>query len=74
MTVKEASKVMNKSESFIRQGLINKNLPFGTAVQTIAPCKKYPRGLWSYHIVEKAFEYYMQFGNIPIIVGKEKKE
>lgn len=74
MTVKEVAKIMCKSESFVRQGLINRDLPFGTAVQTIEPCKKYPRGIWSYHIVEKAFEHYMKYGNVPVqIIKKEER-
>lgn len=75
MTVKEVAKKMNKSESFVRQGLINKDLPFGTAVQTVEPGKKYPRGLWSYHIVEEAFYHYMKFGNVPVqIIGGVENE
>ena len=53
MKVTEAAKRLNKSPSFIRAGLKNERLPFGTAVKTSSK--------WSYHISEKLFEEYIKF-------------
>ncbi len=50
MTVKEAAELLGKTEQFIRIGLQQGALPFGTAVKM--------RGRYSYHISErKVFEY-----------------
>lgn len=51
MTVKEVAKRMDKSEMFVRIGLRNNQLPFGSAVKG--------SGSWSYHISKQAFERYM---------------
>lgn len=51
MNIQEAAKLLNKSEQYIRIGLQNERLPFGTAVKTSSK--------WSYHISEEAFEKYL---------------
>lgn len=51
MNIQEAAKKLNKSEQFIRIGLQNERLPFGTAVKTSSK--------WSYHISEKLFNEYI---------------
>lgn len=53
MNIPEAAKRLNKSEQFIRIGLQNGRLPFGSAV-------KVSQRRWSYHISEEAFEKYMK--------------
>lgn len=52
MNVQEAAKKLNKSEQYIRIGLQNERLPFGSAVK-VSPKR------WSYHISEEAFEKYL---------------
>lgn len=54
MNIQEAAKLLNKSEQYIRLGLQNERLPFGTAVKTSSK--------WSYHISKGAFERYMKEG------------
>ena len=51
MNVIEAAKLLNKSPDFIRVGLQNGRLPFGSAVRTSSK--------WSYHISEKLFNEYL---------------
>lgn len=51
MNVIEAAKLLNKSPDFIRVGLQNGRLPFGTAVKTSSK--------WSYHISEVKFNEYV---------------
>lgn len=51
MNIQQAAKQLNKSEQFIRIGLQNERLPFGTAVKTSSK--------WSYHISEKLFNEYI---------------
>lgn len=51
LKVKEAAKLMGKSEQFIRIGLQRKLLPFGSAVQS-------PGGKYSYYISPELFEQY----------------
>lgn len=51
MTVKEVANRMEKSEMFVRIGLRNNQLPFGSAVKGSST--------WSYHISRQAFERYM---------------
>lgn len=48
MTVKEAARLMGKSEQFVRIGLRNGRLPFGTAVKMSQR--------WTYYINRKRFE------------------
>ena len=47
VSIKEASKIMGKSEQFIRIGLRNKRLPFGMAVKLSSH--------WTYYISPKLF-------------------
>lgn len=54
MNIQEAAKLLNKSEQYIRLGLQNERLPFGTAVKTSSK--------WSYDIRKEAFERYMKEG------------
>ena len=50
MTVKEAAKLLQKSEQFIRVGLRHGILPFGYAVKMSSR--------WTYHISDaKVYEY-----------------
>lgn len=50
MTVKEAAKLLGKSEQFVRIGLQREILPFGYAVKMSSK--------WTYHISEyKIYEY-----------------
>lgn len=49
LTVKEAAKLMGKTENFIRIGLQRKLLPFGFAVKT-------GKERWSYFISRPKFE------------------
>lgn len=51
ITVKQASKIMGKSEQFIRVGLRNKRLPFGLAVKLSSQ--------WTYYISPKLFYEYV---------------
>lgn len=48
ISVEEAAQIMQKDASYIRYGLQQGTLPFGSAVQK-------PDGRWSYDIVFKAF-------------------
>ena len=52
VSVKMASKLMGKSEQFIRVGLRNDRLPFGTAVKLSSH--------WTYYISPKLFFDYIQ--------------
>lgn len=54
MNIQQAAKLLNKSEQYIRAGLQNERLPFGSAVKTSSK--------WSYHISEGAFERYLKEG------------
>ncbi len=53
ISVKEASKLMGKSEQFIRVGLRNNRLPFGVAVQLSSQ--------WTYYISPKLFYEYIGY-------------
>lgn len=53
ISVKEAAKLMGKSEQFIRVGLRNKRLPFGVAVQMSTQ--------WTYYISPKLFYEYIGY-------------
>ncbi len=51
MTPQEAAKIIHKSVQYVRLGLQQQRLPFGSAVQK-------PDGKWSYDIVPiKVYEY-----------------
>lgn len=52
MNVLEAAKRLNVSPQFIRIGLQQKRLPFGTAVKMSSR--------WSYHISEKLLDDYLK--------------
>lgn len=52
VSVKMASKLMGKSEQFIRVGLRNDRLPFGTAVKLSSH--------WTYYISPKLFFDYIR--------------
>ena len=49
--IKEAAKLMGKSEQFIRVGLQQKIFPFGYAVKMSS--------VWTYHISPKKLEEYI---------------
>ena len=51
ISVKEAAKMMNKSEMFVRVGLQRGILPIGTAIQTSSK--------YSYHISPKLLKEYL---------------
>ncbi len=51
VSIKEAAKIMGKSEQFIRVGLRNKRLPFGLAVKLSSQ--------WTYYISPKLFYEYV---------------
>jgi len=51
LTVKDAARLMNKTEQFVRIGLQRGLLPIGVAI-------KNPGGKYSYHISPKLFEEY----------------
>ena len=51
MKVNEAAKRLGKSEQFVRIGLQNERLPFGTAVKV--------QKKWNYHISDKLFNDYL---------------
>ena len=51
ISVKEAAKMMNKSEMFVRVGLQRGLLPIGTAIQTSSK--------YSYHISPKLLKDYL---------------
>lgn len=53
ISIKEASKLMGKSEQFIRVGLRNNRLPFGVAVQLSSQ--------WTYYISPKLFYDYIGY-------------
>lgn len=51
MTPQEAAKIIHKSVQYVRLGLQQQRLPFGSAVQK-------PDGRWSYHVIpKKVYEY-----------------
>lgn len=51
MTPQQAAKIIHKSVQYVRLGLQQQRLPFGSAVQK-------PDGRWSYDIVpKKVYEY-----------------
>lgn len=52
INIEEAASIMRKTPAYIRIGLQNKQLDFGSAVQK-------PNGRWSYHIVPVKFYDYM---------------
>lgn len=60
ITVKKAAEMMGKSEQFIRIGLRNNRLPFGTAVKLSTH--------WTYHISPQLFYEYIG------LIKKEPKE
>lgn len=66
MTIAEAARIMKKANSFVRMGLREGRLPFGTAIMTVQPTKDNPRGKWDYHISDEAFNHYMKYGKVPI--------
>lgn len=51
ISVEKAAKLMNVSKEYIRMGLIQKRLPFGTAVRKST--------VWTYHISPKLFYDYL---------------
>ena len=53
INIEETAKIMQKSAQYVRLGLQQQRLPFGSAVQK-------PNGRWSYDIVFKAFCEYMR--------------
>lgn len=61
ITIQEASKLMNKSQQFLRVALQQGKLPFGTAVKLSSR--------WTYYISPKKFYEYI--GNGDFINGKE---
>ena len=60
ITIKKAAEMMGKSEQFIRIGLRNNRLPFGTAVKLSTQ--------WTYHISPQLFYEYIG------LIKKEAKE
>lgn len=52
MKIKEAAKLLGKSEQFVRIGLKENRLPFGTAVKVSSK-------RWNYHISDKLFNEYL---------------
>lgn len=52
MKIKDAAKRLEKSEQFVRVGLRENRLPFGTAVK-VSPKR------WNYHISDKLFDEYL---------------
>lgn len=55
VTVQRAAKLMGKSEQFIRVGLRNNRLPFGSAVQLSSK--------WTYYICPTLFYQYIGLTN-----------
>ncbi len=53
INIGETAKIMQKSAQYVRLGLQQQRLPFGSAVQKT-------NGRWSYDIVFKAFCEYMR--------------
>ena len=51
LTIKEAARRMGKSEQFVRFGLRNGRLPFGTAVKMSQR--------WTYYISKERFEEFI---------------
>lgn len=51
VTVKDAAKILGKSEQFVRIGLQRGLLPIGTAVKMSS--------IWTYHISSKLLEEYI---------------
>lgn len=51
MKVQDAAKRLKKSPEFVRMGLQQGKLPFGTAIKTSSK--------WSYHISEKLLNEYV---------------
>jgi len=51
ITVERAAKLMGVSKEYVRMGLIQKRLPFGTAVRKST--------VWTYHISPKLFYQYL---------------
>ena len=53
LSVEKAARIMHKTPTFLRKGLVQNRFPFGSAVQN-------PKtGYWSYYIVPKKFYEYM---------------
>ena len=73
MTVKECAEYIGKSQQAVRIGLQLGGYKFGTAIQTVPASKFKPRGSWDYHICRQAVEYYMKYGNIPIVFITEEE-
>lgn len=53
INIEEVAKIMQKNAQYVRLGLQQQRLPFGSAVQK-------SNGRWSYDIVFKAFCEYMR--------------
>lgn len=53
LNIEEAAKIMQKEAQYIRLGLQQKSLDFGSAVQK-------PNGKWSYHLVPRGLQQYMR--------------
>ena len=51
ISIKKAAELLNKSEQYIRLGLQQQRLPFGTAVKTSS--------IWDYHISPKLLKDYI---------------
>lgn len=62
ISVKEAAKIMGKSEQFVRVGLQKGILPFGVAVKLSS--------IWTYHISPKLFYEYIGQSSCDLLSGK----
>lgn len=51
MKIKDAARLLGKSEQFVRVGLQQKAFPFGVAVKV--------SNRWNYHISDKLFKEYI---------------
>lgn len=63
ISIKEAARMMNKSEMFVRLGLQRRLLPIGTAIQTSSR--------YSYHISPELLKKYL--GEVDGAVYKNRK-
>lgn len=64
LSIKDASEILDISQQFIRVGLQQQRLPFGTAVQLSSE--------WTYHISQKLLEEYIGKSVVEKFI-KEKK-
>lgn len=66
MSIKEVARRMGKNPDLIRNGIRQGKFPFGVVVKG--------QNKDNFHISRAAFEHYMKYGVVPIIIQREDKE